>query len=393
MAFPFTSHRQTEQTQESLQQQSRQNAQADEHGMLDVPFLVLTILLTIIGVTMMFSASYAAAYHETHNSAYFFFRQSRFALVGLVIMIILSFFPKYPAYKGLSLPGLAGSIVLLMLVLVLGEKAGGARRWFSIGVRFQPSELAKIAIILFYATVMTTYPRSVDPGQKGFFMLLGSLVVTCGLIVAEPHFSATLIVAATAAAMLMFGGMKKKWLIPGGIAAGILILILILSQGYATERLTTYGSGNADSTGSGYQILQSLNAIGSGGLMGLGFGKSRQKYLYLPEGHNDYVFAIVCEELGFVGALVVLLLFALLILRGYWIALHAKDRFGALITAGIITQTAIQIVLNIAVVTGSIPSTGISLPFFSYGGTALLVQLAEMGIVLNVSRECTNKII
>ena len=193
--------------------------------------------------------------------------------------------------------------------------------------------------------------------------------------------------------MMFLGGVQLRWFAIGGAAVAVFAVIYLTTMGYASDRVTAWRDPMSDPSDTGYQILQSLYAIGSGGLMGLGFGRSRQKYLYLPEEHNDYIFPIVCEELGFVGALVIILLFILLIVRGYWIAMHARDRFGALMAAGLTTHMALQTFLNIGVVTNFLPATGISLPFFSYGGTALLLQLFEMGLILAVSRQNDNKLL
>ena len=213
------------------------------------------------------------------------------------------------------------------------------------------------------------------------------------LLVLQPHLSAIIIIFAVGASMMFLGGTRYRWFVLLGIAALIFGAVYLATMGYASERITAWRNPWADQSDTSYQIVQSLYAIGSGGLMGLGLGRGRQKYLYLPEEHNDYIFAIVCEELGFVGAMVILLLFMLLIIRGYWIAMHARDRFGALVVGGITTLLALQVFFNIGVVTNFLPSTGISLPFFSYGGTALLLQLFEMGLILSVSRQSNNQLL
>lgn len=383
----------TQPTRQSLEQNSRERSEANKRGMLDLPFLVLTILLVVIGVIMMFSASYAAAYSETQNSAFYFKRQAIFAFAGIAIMLVAAFFP-FQYIKLASIPVLAAAILFLLLVMLSGSDANGAKRWLELGaLRFQPSEIAKLAIVLFYARNLTKYPKCLVNFRKGFYSLLGSVGAICVLLYLEPHKSAMIIIVLLAGAMMLMGGMNSKKFFAAIAIVGGLIAIVLFTSGYATDRFTAWLHPEENAANEGYQVLQSLYAIGSGGLMGLGFGKSRQKYLYLPEGHNDYVFAIVCEELGLVGALVVLLLFAMLIIRGYTIAMHAKDRYQALVAGGITTLTAIQVILNVAVVSNLIPATGISLPFFSYGGTALLLQLAEMGIILNVSRTTVNKIV
>ena len=223
-------------------------------------------------------------------------------------------------------------------------------------------------------------------GIAPFGAILAVIVVLLRL---EPHNSAIVIIVCTAGAMLFLGGVKYRWFILGGCAMLLGLVLILGAGGYEASRITAWRDPFSDPTDDGYQIIQSLYAIGSGGLFGLGFGQGRQKYLYLPEEHNDYIFSIVCEELGLVGAAAILLLYALLILRGYWISMHIRDRFLSLMVAGITTLTALQVFFNIGVVTNLLPSTGISLPFFSYGGTALLIQLGEMGLILGASRQCS----
>lgn len=213
------------------------------------------------------------------------------------------------------------------------------------------------------------------------------LILISGLMLAEPHMSGTILVLAAGAAILFAAGVRLGWFAIGGVAIAAMGAIMIFVIGYNSSRLKTWLDPWWDPSNKGYQIVQSLYAVASGGLTGLGFGQSRQKYLYLPEEQNDFIFAIICEELGFIGAVLVIILFALLIVRGYWLALHARDRFGSLLLVGITTLLAVQVFLNIAVVLNVLPATGISLPFFSYGGTALVIQLAEIGIILSVSRQ------
>ena len=365
----------------------------DERGLLDVPFLVLTVLLVMIGVIMMFSASYARAYAEEQNSTYYFARQAVFALVGIGIMLFVSRL-NYQMWRAVSMIVLAVSIFFLMLVPFLGTEDHGAKRWIYLGFfSFQPSEVAKLAVVMSFASLMSVYREKMRTFRYGILPFAIILLVVCGLIALERHFSGILIILALGATMMFLGGADLKWFVIGGIAVTAFAVIYLSTMGYASARITAWRDPESDPTGDGYQILQSLYAIGSGGLMGLGLGRSRQKYLYLPEEHNDYIFPIVCEELGFVGAVAVILLFALLIIRGYWIAMHARDRFGALLAAGITTQLALQTFLNIAVVSNFLPATGISLPFFSYGGTALLMQLFEVGLILAVSRQNDNKLL
>ncbi|MBQ7872084.1 MAG: putative lipid II flippase FtsW [Oscillospiraceae bacterium] len=354
---------------------------------MDQPYLILTVMLVVIGLLVLFSASYARAYYLTGNSASYFINQLLFAVVGVIAMLLISRVP-YDWYRRWSLVIYGVTILLLLAVLIpgIGVKVNGARRWINLGItNFQPSEIAKFAMILMLSIVMCNYQKEI----RSFRTLLVCGVVIgliAILLILEPHFSATIIIGTVALCMMLIGGVNWKYLLALVAVAGGLLLLLMLTGGYTSDRITAWRNPEADPLDTGLQILQSEYAIGSGGLLGLGFGKSRQKYLYLPEEHNDYIFAIACEELGFIGAVGILLLFALLIIRGYWIAVHARDRFSMLLAAGLTTLLAVQVILNVAVVTNLLPATGISLPFFSSGGTALMMQLGECGIVLNISR-------
>ena len=289
----------------------------DERGLLDLPFLALTVLLVLIGVVMVFSASYARAYYLTGNSTYYFARQAIFAVVGIGGMLFVSRL-NYQLWRSASFIILAVSVVFLMLVPLIGSTANGAKRWIEVaGIRFQPSELAKIAIIMTFSAMISTYRDKMRTFRYGIAPFGAIMIVLCGLVALERHFSCILIMLLLAAAMLFLGGVQIKWFALGGVAVAVFMFVYLKTQGYAGSRITAWRDPASDPTDNGYQILQSLYAIGSGGLMGLGLGKSRQKYLYLPEEHNDYIFPILCEELGFVGAVVVILLFILLIVRGY----------------------------------------------------------------------------
>ena len=365
----------------------RTNARA---GRIDLPFAALTLLLLTIGVVMVLSASYARAYYSAatgHNAAYYFLRQLGFAIAGTVIMFVLSRFPM-GFYRRMSFPLLAVSVVLLVLVPVVGVAQGDARRWIDLGfTTFQPSEIAKAAVILYFSALICRYKAAMSTFRYGILPFTAILALIVGLLVLEPHFSAAVIIIAIGGVMLFLGGARLYWFAGVGAAALAGLGVIMTFFPYASGRISTWLDPFANTSGDGYQIVQSLYSIGSGGLFGLGLGQGRQTYMYLPEEHNDFIFAVWCEEMGFVGASALLLLFAALIVRGYWLALHMRDRFSFLVTAGITTLLAIQVILNVAVVTNLVPCTGISLPFFSYGGTALLIQLAEMGIVLSASRE------
>lgn len=359
-------------------------------GSIDLPFAALTLLLLTIGVVMVLSASYARAYYSAatgHNAAYYFMRQLGFALAGVGAMYALSLFPMQ-FYRRMSFLVLAAAAGLLALVPMIGVSQGDAKRWISLGfTTFQPSEIAKIGIILYFAALICKFKGRMRTVRYGILPFAGVLLIIVALLVMEPHFSAAIIIIAIGAGMLFLGGVRLYWFVGALIAALAALGVVMTFFPYASSRITTWLDPFANTSGSGYQIVQSLYAIGSGGLFGLGLGQGRQKYLYLPEEHNDFIFPVVCEELGFVGAIAILILFALLVIRGYWLAMHMRDRYSFLVTAGITTLLAIQVILNVAVVTNLVPCTGISLPFFSYGGTALLIQLAEMGIVLSASRD------
>ena len=374
-------------------------------GPMDLPFLMLVLLLLGIGLIMMFSASYATAYYHDGDPLIYITRQAMFGGVGVVAMYLVSKI-NYQTFRWMAMPALVGSIVLLILVYTpLGVVHNGARRWLNLGIEFQPSEFAKIAVILFFAARLckrdtekhkryknrTLMGRTLNRLDRIGFMELvpyaAILLLVAGLVVKQPHLSGTLLILAGGASVLFAAGIHWGWFVAGGSIVGLGMWAIITLTPYMTARINLWLDPWSQRQGDGYQTVQSLIAMGSGGLLGRGLGNSMQKMLYIPEPENDFVFPIVVEELGFVGGLVVLILFALLILRGYWLALHARDKFGALTVVGIITLFAVQVFLNIGVVTNLIPNTGISLPFFSYGGTALMIQLAEMGMVLSVSRQ------
>ncbi len=365
-------------------------------GSVDLPLALLTLLLLTIGVIMVLSASFARAYYDLENetggnAVYYFYRQLIFALGGVGVMFIASKFPL-SFYRRFSLPLLLVALGLLLIVPFVGVESGGARRWIDLGfTTFQPSEIAKIAIILFFANLICRLKGKMSTFKYGILPFAGILALVVGLLVLEPHFSASIIIIAIGAVMMFVGGARLYWFVGGAVVVAAVGAVLIAFFPYASTRITTWLNPFENPTGEGWQIIQSLYAVGSGGLMGLGLGQSRQKYLYLPEEHNDFIFSVVCEELGFIGAVLILCLFALLIVRGYWIAMHCRDRYSFLVCTGITTLLAIQVILNVAVCTNLVPCTGISLPFFSYGGTALLIQMAEMGIILSASRDIPGK--
>lgn len=356
---------------------------------VDPVFLILLILLLAVGLTMLYSASSAQSEYDTgyEISTRYLQKQAVCAVIGLLTMAAFSRIPADFWYR-FAWPLYGISIALLLLVLVAGESVNGARRWITIaGIQFQPSEIAKFTMIVLFARLTRGFGPDARKFRYGVLGFGGALLGILIPLALEKHLSAIMLMGMVAVVMMFVAGTHPKWLLAGALAAVAFVLIYITFMGYAGDRVTAWLHPEEDPGDTGYQILQSLYAIGSGGLFGLGFGKSKQKYLYLPFQYNDYIFAIICEELGLIGALMIVGLFALLILRGYWIALRARDRFSTVLGAGLITLIAVQTVLNLCVVTNLLPSTGIALPFFSYGGTALAVNLGEMGVLLSISRQ------
>lgn len=364
---------------------------------LDMPLLIFILVLLAIGLVMLFSASYAYSYYYYGNSYFFISRQAAFAVFGVVAMLVISTFDYHHFHK-LAVVIFCIAVFLLVFLLVcryahiesIARREGDATRWLDFGiVSFQPSEIAKFGLIVLFAHMISQNLDKMDTFRYGVVPYVFIMGLVAALIFLESHLSATLIILMLGAILMFVGGTKPRWFIIGGIVLAVgLTLLLLTKGGYQMNRITIWLDPfstelDRDLT---HQTRQSLYAIGSGGLLGVGLGQSRQKYLYLPEPQNDFIFAIVCEELGMVGALVIIVLFALLIWRGVYISIHAKDKFGMLLGLGITFQVGLQAVLNICVVTNTIPNTGISLPFFSYGGTALLMLLGEMGILLNISR-------
>ena len=355
---------------------------------VDYPFLILILLLLTVGLTMLYSASYAQSEYDTGYaiSTKYLQKQGVCAAIGLVAMYFFSRIPAKVWFR-LAWPLYGISIVLLLSVLVVGQEVNGAKRWINLaGIQFQPSEVAKFTMIVLFARLTRLFGQDAKQFRYGVLGFGGALLGILVPLALEKHLSAIMLMGMVAVVMMFVAGTSPRWLLAGAGAAVVFVLIYISFMGYAGDRVTAWLHPEQDPGDTGYQILQSLYAIGSGGLFGLGFGKSRQKYLYLPFQYNDYIFAICCEELGLVGALAIVALFAITIFRGYWIALHAADRFSTVLAAGLVTLIAVQTILNLCVVTNLLPSTGIALPFFSYGGTALAVNLGEMGIVLQISR-------
>lgn len=357
---------------------------------VDLPFLVLVLTLVAFGLVMLYSASSAVAMYR-RGDAYAYIRpQLLYAALGLGAMWAASRV-DYHLYHKLAWPLLGISLLLLVAVLFMPEY-NGCKRWLvlpGLGT-LQPSEIAKCAVVLVFAHIISLNQNRMQGFAVGVLPFVLVLGTVAALMLLEPHLSGTVLILGIGAVLMFVGGTGLKWFLLAGAggagAIGAAVVAMPDLVPYAASRLSSWIDPFADPLGDGHQTIQSLYAIGSGGAAGLGLGNSRQKHLFVPEPQNDFIFSIVCEELGFVGACGVILLFVLLLCRGITLAARAPDRFGALLVVGFVVQVALQAVLNIAVVTNTIPNTGISLPFFSSGGTSLMMLLGEMGIVLSVSR-------
>ena len=353
-------------------------------GGIDAGFLSVVIILLILGLLMVFSASYPSANYNFDDGLYFIRRQAIWAGIGVAAMIFTIRF-DYRLYKKLAVPIAIATLMLLLAVFAF-PAVKGARRWIGFGsFSFQPSEMAKIAVIIYFAAGLSVTKEKIrDIRQLARYW--GMLLIVLGLLILEPHFSVCLIIGFVAVIMLLVAGARIRHFAMASLVAVPVVIAVATQADYRMDRLKVYWDPFIDKQGDGWQIIQSLYAIGSGGFFGLGFGNSRQKYMYVSEPQNDFIFAIVCEELGMVGAFVIIALFGILIWRGIKIAMNAPDAFGSLLVTGIISLIGVQTFLNIAVVTKLIPTTGISLPFFSAGGSSLVFLMAAMGMVLNVSR-------
>lgn len=383
-------------TSRSAKNQKKQKA-GTRYGGADITFIAVVLILLGIGVLMMFSASYAIAINEKGNGYFYAFRQVIFAGVGLVAMFVMSFVDYRILKNGkIALFGYIASVVLLILVMFIGTDLGtGCKRWINLGfTTFQPSELAKFAVVVLFAYLIDKNYDNMKKAKIGIVPFMILLGIIAALLMMQPHLSCTILICLIGLVLIFIGGVRIWHFVIAAIfaaLAGVGVVIyktVVDGVGYFTTRISTWlHPFESEDLAGTWQTRQSLIAIGSGGPLGLGLGESRQKYLYLPEAENDFVFSVVCEELGLVGAVTIILLFVLLVVQGFHIATNAKDRFGMLIAIGFTLQIGLQAFINMAVVSGLIPNTGISMPFFSYGGTALIMQLMQMGIVLNVSRK------
>lgn len=358
---------------------------------IDMPFMILVLVLLGIGILMMFSASYPVAYAEEGDSYFYLKKQLFFALFGVAAMIGLSFVNYHVYYRAAKII-LGISFIVLLLVLFMPSETG-IHRWVYLGpFTFQASEVSKFCVIVFLAYIATKNADKIQYIKYGLGPGMGVFMATTGLLLAEPHYSCIVIMFLIVLVMMYLGGVPAKQIAFVLGMVGVLVVIAWSTGilGYAMKRLDGWGLAleyiDEATWQATWQTRNSLYAIGSGGLWGLGLGGSRQKYLYLPEPQNDFVFAVVCEELGLIGAIAILILFALLVWRGIYLAQRSQDIFGKLLGCGLSAQIGLQVILNILVITDWLPNTGISLPFFSYGGTSLVMLLAQMGVVLSVSR-------
>ncbi|MCQ2404617.1 MAG: putative lipid II flippase FtsW [Clostridia bacterium] len=361
-------------------------------GNFDMPLLIILLILLGIGLVCLFSASHVYASYYDGNSYHYILRQGIFAAAGLVAMYLISLV-DYKVWRKLAV-WLYGAAILLLGIALIAPSQNGVHRWIGLGsITFQPSDFAKFALIVFLAQVISVNYNKMKEFSM-FIKLMCIIGVICGLVVIEPHLSGTMLIAGIGLVMLFVGGTPLIFL--GGLVvlAGCVVLVMVFGVGYEADRISVWldplGVFAADRD-MAWQTVQSLYAIGSGGLMGLGIGNSRQKHLFLPEPQNDFIFAIICEELGLIGAILIIALFAALVWRGVVIATRAPDKFGALLAVGISAQIGIQVLLNIAVVTNTIPNTGIGLPFFSYGGTSMMMLLGEMGVLFSIARQMKQK--
>lgn len=352
----------------------------------DFVLFITVLVLLAMGIVMVLSASSPSALAESGKSYSYVTRQASFAVLGIVLMIIISKI-DYHLYGKFAKLGYIVSVILLAVVPILGSSAKGATRWLEIGpLRFQPSEIAKIALIIFYAAWLTKNKDKLKDFSNGFvkpFLYLVPIAII--LVIFQDHLSATIIIILVTSIMMLMAGSRLRYFITCGSAAvvagagALYYMAVVLQKGaFRLERITSFLDPWADIKDSGWQIVQSLYAIGSGGLFGAGLGESKQKYLYIPEPHNDFIFSVLAEELGFIGCAVVILLFAVFIWRGFLIAMRTPDMFGSLVAVGITALIGLQAIMNIAVVTSSMPNTGIPLPFFSYGGTSLVILLCSV---------------
>ncbi|HBT64832.1 MAG TPA: cell division protein FtsW [Ruminococcaceae bacterium] len=354
-----------------------------------MPFLVILMIILVVGLISLFSASYAYSFYWNGGDSFFYIKkQIIFAILGVIIMLGVSTV-DYHILHHVAFPLMGVSYILLAVALMLPSSTG-VHRWIRLpGVQFQPSEIAKFALILLFAHLISINHKKMKTFTAGYLPFMLILGITCGLVFIEPHLSGTILLLGIGIFMMYVGGTRLLYLLLTMGAGGAAFFFMVFIKGYEQDRINVWFDpvkAYAENSNEAWQTIQSLFAIGSGGIMGQGLGNSRQKHLFLPEPHNDFIFSVICEELGFVGAVLIIVLFALLVWRGITIGMKSPDKFGSMLAIGLTIQVGIQAIMNMAVVTNTIPNTGISLPFFSYGGTSLVMLLAQMGVVLSVSR-------
>ncbi|MBQ4422932.1 MAG: putative lipid II flippase FtsW [Clostridia bacterium] len=359
-------------------------------GKMDFSILLMVSVLCAFGLVMIFSASYYYAQHYSganNDSSYYLKRQLVYLIVGYPAMLLISLI-NYRVIERLRSVFLAISIILLVMVLLWGQDLNGGKRWLNFaGISIQPSELAKFGLMIFMCSYMSRHRNEMNTFRFGMAPMLIAIGVIAGLVMLQPNMSMAVIIGFIGVVLLYLGGCDwKQLLILGGIAVAV-VLVLAFSQPYRVARMTSFSNPENDPQGTGYQLLQSYYAIGSGGFFGKGLNNSYQKLLYMTYGESDFIFAILCEEFGFVGGLIVILMYGWIVFRGIVIAMRCRNRFGSLLAAGISIVFGFQVFVNIGVVTGLLPTTGQALPFISAGGTSLLVFLAAMGLLLNISRD------
>ncbi len=369
-------------------------------GSIDIWFFIYAFLLLCFGIVMCYSAGVVEATVMYDNPTYYLVRNLMFS--GLAIAITIPFVIMMRPYhwRYFAVGVYLAAIFLLLVVLVVGDTGGGAQRWIQIGpVTIQPSEVAKVGVVMMLALYMSKYEKKITSLHRyggsfknGFLIPMMIIGLICGLVALERHISGLMIIGIIGVAVMFLGGTRIKWLAAFGAVMAVAFVGLVLVSSYAQKRIYTWlFIDKVDPLGSAWQTLQGLNAIGSGGFFGTGLGSSRQKYGYVPEPQNDFVFTIICEELGFIGAFLLIALFTLFVWRGIKIGQKAPDKFCALTVWGLTFKVALQAMMNIAVVTNSMPNTGVSLPFISAGGTALMIQIFEVGIILSISRFSNQK--
>lgn len=386
---------------EKLTVEKLDTAKPLQKGSVDMWFLLWAMILLCFGIVMCYSAGVVDAMESYDDPLHYLVRNIILSVVAIAITVPCVIFVRPWMWRAFSLIAYAAAVILLIAVLFVGTVGGGAERWIAIGpITVQPSEIAKLAVVMVLALYLEKYEKQVNSTQKfgghfkhGFLMPMIFIGILCALIIGQPHISGVMIVGIIGVAVMFMGGTRLRWIfmLLAFIVVAFLILITVFSS-YAQARLDIWlHIDEVDPLGEAWQTLQGLNAIGSGGFFGLGLGASRQKYGYVPEPQNDFIFTIICEELGFIGAFGLVFLFGLLIWRGIKIGQNAPDKFSALVVWGLTFKIALQVAMNIAVVTNMMPNTGISLPFFSAGGSALMLQIFEVGIILSISRYSVQK--